>query len=109
MTSLAESQRSAILDRVLTVIDRRFMGADPDTRLLRERHEPSVVRAESRADFEDAMNRMLKDLGASHVGFFHEATPRAAGTDRDCGDIHQGRDGRRFALGVSGCASRRCR
>ena len=79
MTPLAESQRSAILARVLTVIDRRFMGADPDTHLLRERHEPSVVRAESRADFEDAMNRMLKDLGASHVGFFHEATPRAAG------------------------------
>jgi hypothetical protein len=30
-------------------------------------------------DFEDAMNAMLRDLGASHVGFFHEATPRAAG------------------------------
>lgn len=79
MTILAESQRRAVFDRVLTVIDRRFMGADPDTARLRERHEPNVARAESRADFEDAMNRMLKDLGASHVGFFHEATPRAAG------------------------------
>jgi C-terminal processing protease CtpA/Prc len=79
MTALAESQRRAIFDRVLTVIERRFMGADPDTGLLRERHEPNVLRAESRAAFEDAMNHMLKDLGASHVGFFHEATPRAAG------------------------------
>jgi len=79
MTTLAESQRRAVFDRVLTVIDRRFMGADPDTARLREQHEPNVARAQSRADFEDAINRMLKDLGASHVGFFHEATPRAAG------------------------------
>ena len=29
--------------------------------------------------FEDAMNCMLRDLRASHVGFFHEATPRVRG------------------------------
>jgi C-terminal processing protease CtpA/Prc len=55
------------------------MGAEPDTAVLRERHEQKVVGAQARVDFEDAMNGMLRDLGASHVGFFHEATPRAAG------------------------------
>jgi hypothetical protein len=63
----------------LTVVDRKFMGAEPDTAALRERHEQDIARAETRAEFEDAMNRMLRDLGASHVGFFHEATPHAAG------------------------------
>jgi C-terminal processing protease CtpA/Prc len=82
MTNLnapAEAQRRTILNRVLTVVDRKFMGADPDTAALRDRHEGDIVRAEAGADFEDAMNRMLRDLGASHVGFFHDGTPRAAG------------------------------
>jgi carboxyl-terminal processing protease len=79
MNAPTEAQRRTILNHVLTVIDRKFMGAEPETPTLRARHEQDVVRAETRSDFEDAMNRMLRDLGASHVGFFHEATPRAAG------------------------------
>ena len=39
-----------------------------------------LVRNEATAeDFEQAMNRMLRDLRASHTGFFHESAPRAAG------------------------------
>jgi C-terminal processing protease CtpA/Prc len=79
MNAPTEAQRRTILDHVLTVVDRKFMGADPDTAALRERHEQRVVSAPTKTDFEDAMNGMLRDLGASHVGFFHEATPRAAG------------------------------
>jgi C-terminal processing protease CtpA/Prc len=79
MNASTEGQRRTVFNHVLSVIDRKFMGADPDTDALREQHEEKVARAQTRAEFEDAMNRMLRDLGASHVGFFHEATPRAAG------------------------------
>lgn len=79
MNAPNEAQRRTILNHVLTVIERKFMGTEPDTAALRERHEQDIARAETTAEFEDAMNRMLRDLGASHVGFFHEATPRAAG------------------------------
>ena len=79
MTSPTETQRRTVLTRVLTVIDRKFMGANPDIVALREQHEPAVVRAQTNGEFEDATSRMLRDLGASHVGFFHEATPRTAG------------------------------
>jgi carboxyl-terminal processing protease len=79
MNAPPEAQRRTILNHVLTVVDRKFMGAEPDTAALRERHEPKVIRAQTKADFEDAINGMLRDLGVSHVGFFHETTPRAAG------------------------------
>ncbi len=79
MNGPTEVQRRTVLNHVLSVIDRKFMGIDPDTNALREKHEEKVARAQTRAEFEDAMNHMLRDLGASHVGFFHEATPRAAG------------------------------
>ncbi|MCC6779569.1 MAG: hypothetical protein IT537_23560 [Hyphomicrobiales bacterium] len=79
MGAQTEADRRTILNHVLAVVGRKFMGADPNTAALRERHEADVARAQTRAEFEDAMNRMLRDLGASHVGFFHEATPRAAG------------------------------
>jgi C-terminal processing protease CtpA/Prc len=79
MNAPTEVQRRAVLNHVLSIIDRKFMGEDPDTNALREKHEEKVARAQTRAEFEDAMNHMLRDLGASHVGFFHEATPRAPG------------------------------
>lgn len=79
MNAPTEVQRRTVLNHVLSVIDRKFMGAEPDTNALREKHEEKVARAQTRVEFEDAMNHMLRDLGASHVGFFHEATPRAAG------------------------------
>jgi C-terminal processing protease CtpA/Prc len=55
------------------------MGAEPNTRRLRDEHEGPIIRAQSPDDFEQAMNAMLKLLGASHTGFFHEKRPRAAG------------------------------
>jgi C-terminal processing protease CtpA/Prc len=79
MDAPTDAQRRRVLDHVLQVIDRKFMGLDPDTAMLRDRHERDIAGTSTRSGFEDAMNRMLKDLGASHVGFFHEAAPRAAG------------------------------
>jgi C-terminal processing protease CtpA/Prc len=67
------------MDKVLLTIDKKSMGTAVDTKALRERHQDSVVAAESEEAFEMAVNQLLKDLGASHTGFFHEGTPRAAG------------------------------
>ena len=77
--SLKAAERQTILDKVLETIDTKFMGPDVDTRELRKRHERAVQNAESREAFESAMNTLLRDLGVSHAGFFHEAAPRAAG------------------------------
>jgi carboxyl-terminal processing protease len=77
--TLSESQRREVLSKVLQTIDRQFMGAEPDTAWLRQEHESSIVESADADRFETAMNAMLKALGTSHVGFFHDSRPRAAG------------------------------
>jgi carboxyl-terminal processing protease len=79
MPALNESERRAVLRKVLETVDKKFMGPEPDTKALCEKHEREIANSATAEDFEQAMNRMLKDLGASHTGFFHESAPRAAG------------------------------
>src|SRR6266536_1020187 len=79
MPALTESQRRAVLRKVLEPADEKFMGPEPDTKGLAQKHDQHVVHSTTAEEFEQAMNRMLKDLGASHTGFFHESAPRAAG------------------------------
>ena len=79
MMTLSETERRSVLDKVLSTIDAKFMGAEPNTRRMRDEHEGPIIRAQSPDDFEQAINAMLKLLGASHTGFFHENRPRAAG------------------------------
>jgi C-terminal processing protease CtpA/Prc len=79
MIALTEIERRSVLDKVLSTIDAKFMGAEPNTRRMRDEHEGPIIRAQSPDDFEQAINAMLKLLGASHTGFFHENRPRAAG------------------------------
>jgi C-terminal processing protease CtpA/Prc len=79
MMGISEADRRGLFDRVLSTVDAKFMGSDPDTQKMRDEHEAEVVRAETSEDFEQAMNAMLKELGTSHTGFFHEKRPRAAG------------------------------
>jgi carboxyl-terminal processing protease len=79
MVTLTESQRRDVLGRVLTLIDTKFMGPDVDTAALRSRHEGNVVTSNTPDAFEQALTALLKDLGASHTGVFHESRPRAAG------------------------------
>lgn len=76
---LNAADRRAVLDAVLRAVDTKFMGLDADTGALRAKHEAAVVNADAGADFEVAVNAMLRDLGVSHTGFFHESTPRTAG------------------------------
>ncbi|HWK10770.1 MAG TPA: S41 family peptidase [Vicinamibacterales bacterium] len=77
--NLNAADRRAVLDAVLRTVDTKFMGPDADTGALRATHEAAVVNADAGADFEVAVNAMLRDLGVSHTGFFHESTPRTAG------------------------------
>lgn len=79
MIILSESQRRHVLDKVLNLLDQKFMGPELDLATLRLEHEDSVVRAATEEDLESAMNAMLRSLGVSHTGFFHEGRPRATG------------------------------
>lgn len=79
ITPLTESARRDVFQRVLTTIDRKFMGPPVDLSSLRARHEHAVVGSETPEAFEQALTNMLKDLGTSHTGCFHEARPRVAG------------------------------
>lgn len=79
MSFLTESQRRTVLSSVLETIDTKFMGPEPDTAALRERHEQAVIGSQTGPEFEGAVNALLRDLGTSHTGFFHESTPRAGG------------------------------
>lgn len=77
--TLSATERRAVLDAVLRAVETKFMGPDVHTASLRSRHQPAVIDADSVDAFEAAVNTMLKDLGVSHTGFFHESAPRTAG------------------------------
>jgi carboxyl-terminal processing protease len=76
---LTESQRREVFTTVLRTVDKKFMGPDMDTMKLRQEHEREIVGSNSGDTFELTMNSMLKQLGTSHTGFFHEKHARAAG------------------------------
>ena len=79
MSAINQPDRRAVLDNVLRAIDTKFMGPDVDVGILRSTHESAILNAETREAFESEMNALLRALGVSHTGFFHEAVPRAAG------------------------------
>lgn len=82
MDFLNESQRRAVVAKVVKTVDAKFVDPNQkavDVSKLRSEHEPEIVNSTSGEDFERAMNSMLQKLGASHTGFFHESKPRAAG------------------------------
>lgn len=77
--TLSENERRTVLDAVLKAVATKSIVQDPDIVGLRAAHERAVVQATTATDFEAAMNAMLRDLGVSHAGFFHESSPRTAG------------------------------
>jgi carboxyl-terminal processing protease len=79
MPFLSSGDRQSVLEKVLRTIDTKFMGPDVDTNALREKHSQSVIDASTPEAFEAAVTTLLRDLGVSHAGFFHESTPRAGG------------------------------
>jgi C-terminal processing protease CtpA/Prc len=79
MTFLTETQRRSVFENIIRLIDTRFMGADPDTPKLRQEHEATVIGSETPEKFEQAIDALLRALGTSHTGMFHESRPRSAG------------------------------
>jgi C-terminal processing protease CtpA/Prc len=79
MAVLTEHERRAVLNAVLRVIDTKYAGPAVDTQALRAKHEMAVVGSGESEAFEAAVNGMLKELGVSHIGLFHESAPRVAG------------------------------
>jgi hypothetical protein len=79
VTTLNEAQRRAVLEKVLETVDKKFMGPEPDIKRLRQQHESAVLQSTTTEEVEQAITSLLKDLGTSHTGCFHESKPRAAG------------------------------
>jgi len=79
MSFLTESQRRTVFENIIRLIDARFMGKDPDTAKLRQKHEKAVVTSDTPEAFEQAVDTMLRALGTSHTGMFHESRPRSTG------------------------------
>ncbi|MCC6178182.1 MAG: hypothetical protein IT305_23000 [Chloroflexi bacterium] len=79
MTALTEAQRRTVFDKILELIDTKFAGPEPDTRKLRETHEAGIVGSQTSEAFEEGVDALLRALGTSHTGFFHESRPRATG------------------------------
>lgn len=79
MAFLDERQRRAVFERIVRLIETKFSGPEPDLRRLREEHETAIVTAQSGEAFESAIDALLRALGTSHTGIFHESRPRSAG------------------------------
>jgi C-terminal processing protease CtpA/Prc len=79
MSFLTEGQRRTVFDKILKLIDTKFAGPEPDTRRLREDHEAEIVGSQTAEAFEEGVDGLLRALGTSHTGFFHESRPRATG------------------------------
>jgi carboxyl-terminal processing protease len=76
---LNEAQRRTVLDNIIKVIDAKFMGAEVDASKLRQEHEATIVRGDTAETFEHSIDALLRGLGTSHTGLFHESRPRSAG------------------------------
>lgn len=75
----SERERRAVLDAVLKAVETKSIIQTPDIAALRSAHEEAIVGAATPVAFETEMNAMLRGLGVSHAGFFHESSPRTAG------------------------------
>jgi C-terminal processing protease CtpA/Prc len=78
---LKEKQRLNVLNRVVRTVAKRFydpmLNGVEWERLVAERRD-SVARSKSTEEFEREINELLKALGTSHVGFFHQSVPRGS-------------------------------
>lgn len=79
VTFLTETQRRSVFNKTIELIDTKLMGATVDVRQLREQHEAAVVGGSDAEGFEQSMDALLRSLGVSHTGLFHESRPRATG------------------------------
>lgn len=82
LTKLAYRQRAEIFDKTVAKVkkdyfDPKFNGVDWP-RLTQERRDPTLSIDDPEA-FELAMHDLVRSLGTSHTGFFHESVRRVPG------------------------------
>ena len=78
---LSTSDRCAILDKVLAILEKRFYRPerlDNDWRAAVDRHRPLIEAADTADGFEQSMSELLAELHTSHLGFFHGSARRAS-------------------------------
>ncbi len=76
----AESKHS-ILENVLAVLQKRFYLPEKlnrDWQAAVQRHRATIESAPTADAFERAVGDLLKELGTSHLGFFHSSARRVS-------------------------------
>jgi carboxyl-terminal processing protease len=78
---LEAKERRAVLENVLTALQKRFYSPEKlngDWLAAVEKHRNHIEAASSADDFEKAMSDLLAELQTSHLGFFHAGARRAS-------------------------------
>jgi len=78
---LEAKERRAVLENVLTALQKRFYSPEKlngDWLAAVEKHRNRIETASSADDFEKAMSELLAELQTSHLGFFHAGARRAS-------------------------------
>lgn len=79
--SLEAKERRAVLENVLTALQKRFYSPEKlngDWIAAVEKHRNHIEAAGTSDDFEKAMSDLLSELQTSHLGFFHAGARRAS-------------------------------
>ena len=79
--ALTDQIRREILEKVLATIRTKFYKPemlDATWERAVETHRPKIEQAKSPGAFENAVSELLKQLKASHFGFFHSSAQRAS-------------------------------
>jgi carboxyl-terminal processing protease len=81
LPNLAPRAKQVILQHVLKALNEKFyqpekLGTDWQNTVTR--HRPAIESAQTPAEFEEAISRLLGELKTSHVGFFHASARRAS-------------------------------
>jgi carboxyl-terminal processing protease len=80
-SKLSIRDRQAILDKVLTTLEKRFYRPEKlgdDWRAAVNHHRPLIEGADTADGFERSMSDLLAELHSSHLGFFHGNARRAS-------------------------------
>jgi len=78
---LSTANKHSILENVLTTLQKRFYSPEKlnsDWQAAVQRHRATIESAPTADAFEQAVGDLLKELNASHLGFFHQNARRAS-------------------------------
>lgn len=80
-TELSAADKRNILENVLTSLRKRFYAPEKlngDWQAAVRRHKATIESAPTTDVFEQEVGELLKELNASHLGFFHQSARRAS-------------------------------